>query len=508
MKLLGKKNLRFNTLIEDETFTPKQLKEYIYEFPINNPYPVLSFTISGELVFHNLAAEEIVLYLRTDGGNQFLERVVNLFKGSESKAIDYILINNKNFECSFAPSSTREYFNLYARDITEEIRHRNGLVEASEQALAASLAKSEFLANMSHEIRSPLNIILGYLDVLMSTVRDKDNLLILKKVFKASSHLAMLLNNVLDISKIEERKIEISVDKVELRQMFESIVFMNNMTAQEKEITLDYSIDEDLPTWVLCDHLRVKQILQNLISNAIKFTDNKGSVHLEFTQKDNNTVVCHVSDTGIGIPVERQTDIFGKFTQSDSSITKRYGGTGLGLTISKQLSERLGGSLVLSSSDSSGSQFTFTFPLLVTSKSKQGLLDNSYLDKSLEESKKMLIVDDSQDNVIIVKTFLGGLNFIIDTAENGKVAVNKCKKNYYDVILMDMQMPVMGGEEATRKIRKHEVNNNNKASLIYALSANAFSSHVDCMSQAGCDGFIAKPISRKSFVELIKKISW
>ena len=547
-----------------------------------------------------------------------------------------------------------------AKDLREkELSERNVVIEsrvelqtrelawARDKALDAVRAKSDFLASMSHEIRTPLTAIIGMAELLSDTKLDNDQKKYVKVFRKAGDTLLSLVNDILDLSKIEAEQLVLENIPFDLFDVIEESVEIYAIKAAERNVELISRIDPKLDTKRMGDPVRLKQIILNLISNAIKFTE-KGHIVVRARESDSNEIMISVTDTGVGIPKEKQEAIFASFTQADSSTTRKYGGTGLGLTISRKLVGMMGGRIWVESEEGEGSTFSFTVNLawnksatrdelypaeylkdkkvLVLDRNQHNrvkiinildacgaectefeellswdqlsnssggkpkfqyiFLDNKTLRKSsaaeikafrqssqsdsgpviiamlgpvslhqkinnvneLEldgylvkpikrsellhvfsskdeqvgervtnieqieteedetpvEKKRILLVEDNEDNRLLVKTYLKKLPYIIDEAENGEIAVDLYRLNTYNLILMDVQMPVMDGHEATRAMRVLEAEDGRPTTPIIALTAHAIKEEIDKCLAAGCDTHVGKPIKKSTLLSVIE----
>lgn len=340
---------------------------------------------------------------------------------------------------------------MFTQDITNLITQTKELTEAKRHAEQASIAKSEFLANMSHEIRTPLNGVIGFTDLVLKTELNETQQQYLSIVNNSANALLSIINDILDFSKIEAGKLELDIDKCDLYELSSEATDIITYQAQKKGLEVLLNISPELPRFIWADSVRLKQILVNLLGNAVKFTS-VGEIELKVEalsniNRDQITYRFQVRDTGIGIKPEMQNKIFEAFAQEDPSTTKRYGGTGLGLTISNRLLALMGSKLKLKSTVGSGSTFYFD----ITLKSEEGTVAK---DASLDHVKKVLIVDDNNNNRLILKQMLLLRNITSDEAQNGFEALQKLATGArYDIILMDYHMPYMDGLETCRKIR-------------------------------------------------------
>ena len=384
------------------------------------------------------------------------------------------------------------------------------LEKAKGQAEQANQSKSEFLANMSHEIRTPMNAIIGFSEVLADeelTDQQRDYIDIIRD---SSTHLLQVINDILDFSKIEAGKLNIEMTEFSLKHLFAIAESMLRPRAFEKGLKFKIREDNWLPANICSDRARLQQCLINLVNNAIKFTE-KGHVYINVSLEDKDKqpyIRFDVEDTGIGIPPEKQGKIFKSFTQADGSTSRKYGGTGLGLTVTRQLAELLGGELTLTSEEGKGSVFSIVIPagLDVT---KQPLLDRyniaSHTDIAKEQMEQtefsghVLVTEDVETNQMLVKSLLGRMGLEVTIAADGIEALQKALTHKFDLILMDIQMPHMNGYEATRALRKKGI-----TTPIIALTAHAMTGDDKKCIEAGCDDYLAKPIDRR---ELLKKIA-
>jgi two-component system, chemotaxis family, CheB/CheR fusion protein len=393
-------------------------------------------------------------------------------------------------------------------DITEERRIARSLSEAKRAAEDASLAKSDFLANMSHEIRTPLTAILGYGELLQTHTTDPDNLACIDAIRRNGKHLVEIINDILDLSKIEAGMLRTEFVRVSPGGVLRDVVDSLRVRAAEKGLTLDLAHDGALPATIESDPTRLRQILLNLLSNALKFTEEGGVKVVARLLADERLLQVEVIDTGIGIGPHQQATLFAPFTQADGSITRRYGGTGLGLAISKRLVELLGGSIGVQSVESQGSTFTFTV--------STGSLDEVPLTQEVAppspaplpplsrlHGRHILIVDDRRDMRFLIQTYLEEAGATVSSASDGAMAVEavrdaRARSNRYDAIVLDMQMPVMDGFQAAPRLRAagHE-------GRIIALTANAMKGDQERCLQAGCDEYLAKPVDRLRLLYLL-----
>lgn len=384
----------------------------------------------------------------------------------------------------------------------KELEDKNRELElAIKQEAKANRSKQEFLFNMSHDIRTPMNAIIGFTSLAQSHLDDKELLdSYLKKISTSSEYLLSLINDVLDMSRIESGKLKFEESNVYLPSILDDIRDIVSSNVQKKQLNLNINIVDLKDKNVLTDPLKLKQVLLNVVANAIKFTPNGGYVNLSLVQKDGyGNYDFIVEDNGIGISKDFQEHIFEQFSREATSTVSRVQGTGLGLSISKAIVDMMGGSISVESKQGKGSKFTISLCFKVTDETT----DNKTISSNniIDTNKKILLVEDNELNFEIAKTVLEEAGFRVDGASNGKEAVDKASNNTYDVILMDIQMPIMDGYEATKKLRKL----GNRTPII-AMTANAFSEDKKKAKEVGMDGYIPKPIDVNKLVSKIMNI--
>lgn len=386
-------------------------------------------------------------------------------------------------------------------DITKQKEQENEIALARNKAVLAERSKSQFLANMSHEIRTPMNGILGMVDLLNDTKLSVEQKEMIDSIQSSGSSLMSLLNDILDISKIDSGKMELEQKAFSLTKLIKETTDILKPQANEKGIHLNYELCKNSDCYLIGDTVRLKQVLLNLISNSIKFTKVGEVILKSIFDPSQDLLTLTVNDTGIGIPKEKQNQLFEEFVQADSSITRNYGGTGLGLSICKKIIDLMEGEISLESKEGKGTTFKVLIPL---SQSNEKPLSVNKANLVLPSGKRILVVEDNSTNLIIIKRILEKLGQEVLTAYNGKEGVDLFKEHHkkIDLILMDMQMPVLDGISATKEIRNLSFG---KDIPVIALTANAFDSDRDNCLSAGMSDFLTKPIQRRVLIEVLTK---
>jgi len=424
-------------------------------------------------------------------------------KGKESGEFEYIAKNGVTKFSKFKASRIKADFNLIVlmdisnqKLIDEEMSKALIKAEsATEIAENAVKIKQQFLSNMSHEIRTPMNAIIGFTKVLSKTDLTEKQNEYLQAIKTSGDTLIVLINDILDLAKVDAGKMIFTNSPFKISNSITTILHLFEIKMQEKNLELVKEFDSKIPEVVLGDSIRLHQILINLLSNAIKFTE-KGKItviiKLLKEEKEKVKIEISISDTGIGIPQNKITSIFENFEQAHAITSSLYGGTGLGLAIVKQLVEKQGGTILVRSKEDEGSTFSFTLSFQKTN--AVIVIENE--DKQYKNEInpiKVLIVEDVKLNQLLLRTILDDFKFTWDMADNGEIAVEKLKTNSYDIILMDLQMPIMNGFEATEFIR----NNLKLKTPIIALTADVTTADVDRCKAVGMNDYISKPIDEK-----------
>ena len=411
--------------------------------------------------------------------------------------------------------------------------------ELAYKANSANKAKSEFLANMSHEIRTPLNGILGMAELALESASDSSQKELFDTLCNETTSLLGIINDILDFSKIEAGMLKLEDTPFDLKAIIDEVSNSMGLRAQQKNLGFNSIINADVPTLLMGDQWRLKQVLTNLSDNALKFT-HQGKVSIEIEKQEDLgqkvKILFAIKDTGIGIPKNKLEMIFKGFTQADGSTTRKYGGTGLGTAISKQLAELMGGNIGAESCEGQGSLFWFTAIFLKQPIAEVCGMINDTVEKSIdkpasrsplkivkdpsehsgyEKLGRILLVEDYPTNQLVAQQHLRNIGYSVDLAENGQVAVDAFKNKHYDLILMDIQMPIMDGIEATTIIRRIEAERmkmsvagkagRNGNIPIIAMTAYATKGHQEKCRQAGMDDYITKPLMRKDLLNIVAK---
>lgn len=389
---------------------------------------------------------------------------------------------------------------LKNKKIAFELKEKN-------EAVIANKAKSEFVSNISHEIRTPLNAILGYTDYILETTKEGETKEYLIRISKAGQNLLSLINNILELSKIESGIKTLELKPTHLSVLIYDTVEMLRERAMRKKIVLKANIAEDIKnSYIITDQLKLQRVILNLLTNAVKFTD-QGEVALSIFKRTNGSqtvdLIVEISDQGIGIAQDKIPLLFKRFSQIDGSASKKFEGTGLGLSICKEIIDLMGGKISVKSIAGHGSTFTFEIPFIETNEISLVESQKTEPPKICQEEIKILLADDSDENRALIQVYLKGLPYFIDMAKDGKEAVEKFQTTHYHIVFMDMQMPEVDGFEATKRIRAWEKENKRRKTPIIALTGFALKEEQDKCYAAGCSLHVAKPVKKQELLTII-----
>lgn len=412
-------------------------------------------------------------------------------------------VGMNNFE-SRAPVHSKDELGQLAKSLNGMIQNLKTNIGEREQAENANQVKSIFLANMSHEIRTPLGVILGFVEVLKTTKLTRDEELeYLRIIEKTGKNLSRIINDILDLSKVEAGHLETEIATFSVGEFLNELKTLFLFEAQKNNNKIVFEMDKNSQVQIATDRMRLHQILVNLISNALRFTQN-GVITLKCSVGRDKAEFT-VSDTGIGLRSDQVKKLFGLFSQADETTTRKYGGTGLGLVLSKRLAQVLGGDVILSST-APGEGTTFVATVKNESaqmeklKSLQGFESCEIYSKDILAGKKILVVDDNMENQLLLNVLLNRAGLIVDTASDGAQGATKALQGNYDIVLMDLQMPILDGYAATVRLREKGF-----TKPIIALTANAMKHDWERCVNVGCNAYLTKPIEAEKLIYTIAK---
>ena len=455
------------------------------------------FMLEGKAMFFT-AFTEMVVYIATIMIAYQNPQMVVWFSSEKEVVMDLLI----GFCASSISVAAVMYLHFRMYNKQQEI-----LEEARIEAQSANKAKSAFLANMSHEIRTPINVMLGMNEMILRESESKEIRQYAKSIERSGGYLISLINNILDISRIESGKMEIEEGKYELRQLLDEVMLIAEKQAEQKSLKMNLIFDKTLPAYLIGDVIHIKQILLNLINNAVKYTK-EGQIDIKVSKNEEETkLIFEVKDTGIGIKEENLPVLFDAFMRVDSKKNKKIKGTGLGLAIAKQLAEQMDGMIWVESVYGKGSSFFVQLPMKKVSDGKISNVEWKETDERKRRSfvapqAKILIVDDNPENLMVTRSLLKRTAVFVDTAASGEECVHKVRQNVYDLILLDYMMPQMDGIETLQRMRELE---NGKDTPIVAITANAVAFTTDFYEKSGFDDSLTKPLHTTELLEVLKR---
>lgn len=523
------RDLTHRKMVEEELRQAKETAEKaqkkaedLAQFPLYDPSPLIKFHLDNrKLLYVNPATFNRYSDIFKKGvDHPLLENINEPAQQAflERRSITReITVGNVTYQQAVTPNllDNERIVTVYSHDITKLKQTEEILREETVRAEAASRAKSDFLANMSHELRTPMNGVLGMAGLLREAPLEKEQHELVETIFHSGESLLLLLNDILDLSKIEANELTLEEIPFNLPSILHETLRIIEPLATKKGLPIEYSFSPTTPDGVISDPARIRQIVTNLLGNAIKFTE-KGHIALNITSRPLSDtkaeVLFSIEDTGIGIAEKALGKIFNKFTQADESTTRRFGGTGLGLTICKLLVEALGGTIGVESTPGKGSRFWFALPLQIASTTQTERLRHENRGTSSQDDVKpdfsayrLIVVDDHPVNLFFAKKLLLKFGFkTVDSAEDGKTALEMIQRHHYDLVMLDCQMPDMDGYEVCRSIRRAEPISDHRIPVI-AMTANAMVGDREKCMDAGMDDYVTKPINSARIMEVLMK---
>jgi len=461
----------------------------------------------------NIVMGNIFFLLKSMEEKELIEGIKRINIATEETTAKISFINNMLASFGLLLAVMFLYF-IYldikrAKRFREQLQiAKNNAEQATQKAEESNKLKEAFLSNMSHEIRTPMNAIMGFSDLLFKKKLGEKEKEYVKIIKSAGENLLTIINDILDISKIEAGMVTFEQHPFSIKEIFKSLNVLLMEKAKEKKLELSFNYDESIPDVLLGDNIRLTQIIVNLVDNAIKFTK-EGSVHVYAkvlkNENENTLMEFSINDTGIGIPKDKLEFIFERFRQAETHTTRKYGGTGLGLSIAKQLVQLQGGTLSVKSKINEGSEFSFfiSYKKSLQTQVLSDVIEKKYNIENLSKIK-ILLVEDNQLNVLLISSLFSENNLKIQVAENGSDCIEKLKETKFDIILMDMEMPVMNGYEAASIIRNNMKNN----IPIIAMTAHAMTGEKEKCLSLGMNDYISKPIDANLLFEKMYNLTY
>lgn len=513
-----------NDQLNEKTTALEHVSNQLVNLKNSLQFPLVYIDNNLNAVRANIAAR--TFFSLQDNLGNFKTRLQSVFKSddivelvekvirTEKEEVAHVVGDDKHFDVHVVPfistNQSVEGAILSFIDNTNIMLQKKELEEKRQLAYQASQAKTEFLANVSHEIRTPLNAIVGVNEVFRLSVSDdskRDRLLHILN--NATGKLKALLNDLLDFAKLETGQLTLEYTEFSIQEIIRDLIDLYSVEKNKKDVAISASLDKNLPEQLIGDPLRIQQIVTNLLSNAIKFTDS-GSVKVRAHGNWKQTIyylVIEVEDTGIGMSQESVNLIFDKFTQANSSIARRFGGSGLGLSIIKELIKLIGGTIEVTSEENKGSLFKVTLPLRAPKYISEPLEYEHNETYTLEnlDNENILIVEDNETNIFILSSYLSEFSIPHDVAESGKQALEMLEKNQYTLILLDLQMDDIDGFEFYDRFKQIQAKGSHKATEVIAVSAHVHNDIITRCKEAGMIEFLPKPVEIKSLFQLLKK---